>query len=101
MADVHALPGLLALGRYEDAIPACEKFVSLHDWWEPHLYLLAAYQHLGNADKAAAEKAKALQQRPNVSIALVKGFRSDHPAFLQQTETRVFSELRKAGIPES
>ncbi len=93
--------GLLALGRYEDAIPGCEKFVSLHDWWEPHLYLLAAYQHLGNADKAAAEKAKALQQRPNVSIAMMKGFRSDHPTFLQQTETRVFSELRKAGIPES
>jgi adenylate cyclase len=93
--------GLLALGRYEEAIPGCEKFVSLHDWWEPHLYLLAVYQHLGNAEKAAAEKAKALQLKPDVSIALLKGFRSDHPAFLQQTEMRLFSELRKAGIPES
>jgi tetratricopeptide (TPR) repeat protein len=92
----------LALERYEEAIVACEKSASLHDWWLPHLYLVAAYTHQGQAAKAAAERAKVLKQRPGISVADFKALRlSDNPAFLQQTESRLFNELRKAGIPEN
>jgi adenylate cyclase len=91
----------LALNCYDVAIVACEKSASVHDWWMPHLYLVAAYTHQGQAEKAAAEKAKVLKQRPDISIADFKALRlSDNPAFLQQTESHLFVELRKAGIPE-
>jgi tetratricopeptide (TPR) repeat protein len=91
----------MALGRYDEAIPACEKSVGELDWWIPHLYLIAGYTHTGDVTKAAAEKAKLLQQRPGISIADFKALRlSNDPAFLQQTEAYLFADLRKAGIPE-
>ena len=51
--------------------------------------------------KLTLKKAKLLKLRPDVSIADFKALRlSDNPAFLQQTETHLFANLRKAGIPE-
>ena len=92
---------LLALARYDEAIVACEKSAALHDWWMPHLYLVAAYTHKGQSENAAAEKARVLKLRPDISIADFKAFQlSDNPDFLQQTESHLFAELRKAGIPE-
>ena len=92
----------LALGRYEDAIAACEKESSLADSWWPHAYLVAAYANLGNDAKAQAEKSKLLTQRPAFSIADFRAFRfSDVPAYLQQTETHLLAGLRKAGIKEN
>ena len=92
----------VGLGRYGEAIAACEKSAFLHDWWIPHLYLVAAYTHEGAVDKAGAEKIKALQQRPKASIAELKALHlSDNPVFLQQIEANLFSELRKAGIAEN
>lgn len=91
----------VGLGRHGEAIAACEKSAFLHDWWMPHLYLVAAYTHKGEAAKAAAEKAIVLQQRPGVSVADFIGLHlSNNPTFLQQTESGLFAELRKAGIPE-
>jgi tetratricopeptide (TPR) repeat protein len=91
----------IGLGRYSEAIAPCEQSAVLHDWWMPHLYLLAAYQHEGNAAKASAEKAKILEQRPAISLAGFNALRlSDNPAFIQQTEDHLFAQLRKAGIPE-
>ena len=92
----------MALGRYEDAIAACEKASTLADYWPAHAYLVAAYAHLGNDAKVAAEKAKLLSQRPGFSIAAYKALRvSDVPAYLQQTETHFLAGLRKAGIKEN
>jgi tetratricopeptide (TPR) repeat protein len=92
----------MALGRYDDAIGACEKEASLADSWLPHAYLVAAYALVGNATKAQAEKAKLLAQRTGFSIADFKALRiSDVPAYLQQTETHLYAGLRKAGIPEN
>jgi len=92
----------MAVGRYEDAISACEKEASLFDSWLPHAYLVAAYAHLGNETKTQAEKAKLLAQRPGFSIADFKAFRfSDVPAYLQQTESHLVAGLRKAGIREN
>ena len=90
------------LDRYEEAMAPCEKAATLDDYWMPHVYLLAAYTHQGETVKADAEKAKLLRERPGASIAAFKALRlSDNPIFLQQTETHLFANLRKAGIPEN
>ncbi len=110
--DSHNAPGLgyalllrcwayLALGRYDDAIAACEKSVAQDDWWSGHAYLVAAYALKGETAKAAAEKITLLKQQPGVSIADLKAQRvSNNPTYLQQTETHLYAGLRKAGIPE-
>jgi TolB-like protein/tetratricopeptide (TPR) repeat protein len=95
----------LALGRYDEAIDACEKSASTGDYsWgslSPHLFLVAAYALQGNDGRAQAEKAKLLAQRPNASIASFKARPiSDVPAYLEQTEAHLYAGLRKAGIPE-
>jgi len=90
-----------ALGRYDDAIAACEKSVVEDDWWLVHAYLVAAYAQKGEIAKAEAEKTILLKQQPGMTIAGLKGLRlSNEPAYLQQTETHLYAGLRKAGIPE-
>jgi adenylate cyclase len=91
----------MALGRYDDAIAACERQASLADSWEPHVYLIAAYAQAGNATRIAAEVAKVADQRPGFSIATHRALgESDVPAYQQQTERHLYAGLRKAGIPE-
>jgi tetratricopeptide (TPR) repeat protein len=90
-----------ALGRYDDAIAACEKSVAENNWWFGHVYLLAAYAQKGETAKAAAEKIILLKQQPGMTIADLKALRlSNDPTYLQQTETHLYAGLRKAGIPE-
>ena len=92
----------MALGRYDDAIAACEKSVGELDWWMPHLYLVAAYTQNAETAKAGAEKAKLLRLRPGASIADFKDLGlSNDPVFLKQTETHLYAGLRKAGIQEN
>ena len=92
----------LNLGRYDDAIAACERSTALIDYWIPHVYLVAAYTQKGDAAKAAAEKAELLKQQPGMSIARLKAIRiSNVPAFLEQTEAHFYAPLRRAGIPEN
>jgi len=91
----------LALGRYGDAIAACEKVIALANWWLPNAYLLAAYTQTGDAADAAAAKANALRLRPGLSIADLKDlWYSDNRDFIDQTEKHLLAGLRKAGIPE-
>jgi len=91
----------MALGRYDEVVAACEKDVALDNWWLPHVYLLAGYAHQAAGPKVATEKAALLKLRPDFSIADFKGMRfSDNPAFWEQTETHLFSGLRKAGVAE-
>jgi class 3 adenylate cyclase/TolB-like protein len=91
----------MALGRYEDAIAACDRNVAVNNWWLPHVYMMAGYALQGEADRAAAEKAVVLELRPGASIAVFKKlYWSDNPAFVQQTETHLLAGLRKAGFPE-
>ena len=91
----------MALGRYSDAIAACERQASLADSWAPHVYLIAAYAHEGNAAKTAAEIKKVNERRPRFSIATYRALgESDVPAHQQQTEGHLYAGLRKAGIPE-
>lgn len=92
----------LALGRYDDAIMACEQSAAQDDWWVDHLYLTAAYAQRAQMSKAREEMAALLRQRPGFSIASLKALQlSDNPAYLLQTESRLFDGLRKAGMPEN
>jgi TolB-like protein len=92
----------LLLGRYDDAIAACEKWLAADDqWFPPRVLLLAAYAQSGNAAKAAAEKAVVLQRVPGYSIARYKAiWKSDSPTYQTQTEAHIITGLRKAGLPE-
>jgi tetratricopeptide (TPR) repeat protein len=91
----------MALGRYDEAIAACERDIALDSWWLPHAYLLAAYAHKTETAKIGVERAALLKLRPGFSIGDFKALRfSDNPSFWDQTETHLFAGLRKAGIPE-
>ncbi len=91
----------MALGRYDEAIAACERDIALDNWWLPHLYLVAGYALTGKDAKASAEKAILLQLRSSASIAdFKKLYYSENAAFVQQTESHLFAGLRKAGLPE-
>src|SRR5204862_6977809 len=92
----------LILGRYDDAIAACERSTALIDYWIPHVYLVAAYTQKGDAAKAAAEKAELLKQQPGMSIARLKARRiSNVPAFLEQAEAPFCARLRRDGSPDT
>jgi TolB-like protein len=88
------------LGRYDDAIAACEKALALDDYWFRHLLLVAAYAQRGDMAKAAAAKAELLKRQPGVSIAGLRELQVYSPSYLQQVEATRFAGLRKAGIPE-
>jgi len=92
---------MLALGRYADAIAACEKQLALGDSRSAQMYLVAAYALQGDAERARTQKAILLSRKPDFSIARHKALRiSDRPAYLEQVEAHLYAGLRKAGIPE-
>ena len=91
----------MALGRYDEAIAACEKSASLYDWWLPHFYLVAAYTHKGDSRQGRGGKGKAAETAARYFDRGLQGAQAiERPAFWQQTEEHVFADLRKAGIPE-
>jgi adenylate cyclase len=92
----------VALGRFQEAVKACEQSVAQDDWWMTHLYLTAAYAQLGDLSKANTERVMLLKQRPGLTISAFRELRlSDDEAYLAQTERYLVSGLRKAGIDES
>jgi tetratricopeptide (TPR) repeat protein len=92
----------LLLGKYDDAIAACEKSLALQDSWLPYVDLVAAYAQKGDMAKTVVAKAEVLTRQPRMSIANVKALRlSDNPIFLRQLEDHVYPGLRKADIPEN
>lgn len=91
----------LSLGHYDEAINACERSAALANDWVTDMFLTGAYAQTGQMTKASGTKSRLLKIRPEFTIARMKtGGVSDNPVFWQQTETHVFSGLRKAGIPE-
>jgi class 3 adenylate cyclase/TolB-like protein/tetratricopeptide (TPR) repeat protein len=91
----------LSLGHYEEAISSCERAAALNNWWVNYMFLTAAYAQQGEMAKAMAARSQVLKYQPGLTIARLKAVRiSDNEVFWQQTETYVFSGLRKAGIPD-
>jgi adenylate cyclase len=90
------------LGRYGQAIEACEKSAGLGGDVFTHLYMTAAYAQQGEETKAAAAKQQVFKLWPKFGLARWPSLTaSDNPVYWQQMETHVFSGLRRAGVPEN
>jgi tetratricopeptide (TPR) repeat protein len=88
------------LGKYEQAIAACEKAATLHEMMSPYFFLTADYAQVGQMDKAAAAKTRLLELKPRVSIARFEANVAGNPVWARQAESNIRPGLRKAGIPE-
>jgi len=91
----------LYLGRYEDAVAACEKSAGLYSNTITYVYLTAAYAQRGDDAKAVATKKELLKLWPDFTSARFRSSSaSDNPVYWQQAEAHVYRGLRKAGVPE-
>ncbi len=91
----------LLLGRFDDAVAACEKAGGTNSDWFIASYLAAAYANRGELDKARVAKDAILRTVPGYSIAQVRAKHySDVPEYVKMAETNWYTGLRKAGIPE-
>ena len=92
----------LLLGRYGDAVPACERATTFLDAsWRNYLALAAAYAQNGDLDKAAKTRIELLKRQPGYTITKDKATPfSDSPEYLRLLELHFYPGLRKAGLPE-
>ncbi len=92
---------LLYLGRYADAIDACQRATTSAPDWPDYMLLTAAYAMAGDLPRAAAARAELLRREPRFSISWVRALSGEPaPRAAQQREQHLFAGLRKAGIPE-
>ena len=97
----HLCQGHLLLGRYDAAVPACERAGALDTWWFDQIFLVAAYAQRGDTAKAGIATQQLLRGQPEFTIArFMQKRRSETAAYVQQMETHVLPGLRKAGVPE-
>jgi len=92
----------LLLGRYGDAVPACERATTFLDAsWRNYVMLAAAYGQRGDLDKAAATRSELLKRQPGYTIAKDKARPfSKNPEYLRLLELHFYPGLRKAGLAE-
>jgi tetratricopeptide (TPR) repeat protein len=94
----------ISLGRFKDAIESCERSASQDDFWTVHVYLACAYAQVDDIRRAAAERERVLQHRPDFSVdwfrRLSRQF-SDDPAHWLQWEQNLGPGLRKAGFADA
>ena len=89
------------LGRYQDAVAACEKSAALGADASTYVYLTAVYAQLGERARAASAKEQLLRGWPDFTLARWKLFiTSDNKVYWEQVEKHLFAGLRKAGIRE-
>ena len=91
----------LLIGRFDDAVSACEKAGGTNPDWFITSYLAAAYANRGDVGKARAARDAILRTVPGYTIAQVRAKHySDVPEYLKMAEATWYAGLRKAGIPE-
>ena len=92
----------LMLGRYRDAVGACERAAARENWWVDHAWLVAGYAQLGDAAKTHLAKSELLKQQPRFTIDKFKtsDAASNSPAYLQRAEVHLYTGLRKAGLSD-
>jgi class 3 adenylate cyclase/TolB-like protein/Flp pilus assembly protein TadD len=92
----------MMLGRYAEAVAACEKSAGLGGDVFTYIYLTAAYAQQGENAKAVAAREQVFKLWPNFALArwpLLTA--SDSPVYWQQLESHVLTGLRKAEVPEN
>jgi len=83
---------LFLLGRYWEAIGSYQK---AGDQFFIHVFLAAAYAHLGETQKARAEVEEALTRKHDLTVPLISRL-----PFADQVHLELFtSGFRKAGFP--
>ncbi len=91
----------LALGRYREAMPACERLGASGSDWRSQARLAAVYAQLGEVTKATAARTAALKLEPRLTIAYLKAMpRPGSQAYLDLLDTHYYAGLRKAGFAE-
>ena len=90
------------LGRYDDAMPACEKTAARDNTWGNQVWLVAGYAQQGDIAKAGIARNEVLKQQPRFTIEKFKAREatSASAGYLQRLETHVLTGLRKAGLPD-
>jgi class 3 adenylate cyclase/TolB-like protein len=89
------------LGRYRDAIDACERAVATDNGYWLYIDLTAAYAQLGDLTRAADAKAQLLKAAPDFTISRLEAKKfSDNPVWIEEIRTHFIAGLRKAGVPE-
>lgn len=92
----------LMLGRYGEAVRACEAAAARDNWWLDQAWLVAGYAQQEETAKAAVAAAELLKRQPGFTIDKFKA--SDpaarNPAYLRRAETHLYAGLRKAGLPD-
>jgi len=89
------------LKQFRDAATWCEKSVAIYPSFWPHTDLVAAYTALGEVERAEAAKAKLFKLKPDFTIGWYKNLKlSENPVWKKEIEENIWSNLRKAGVPE-
>ena len=99
--DHFACKAYLFLGRYTEAVAACERAAAVVHGWVNQLYLCTAYAMNGETAKAAVTRAELLKEKPGYTVARYREmYASSPPAFFDLVDQHLAPGLRKAGIPE-
>jgi adenylate cyclase len=92
---------LIYLGRYADAVVACEKAAALENGWFNQFYLAAAYANAGDLAKATIARDALLRQQPGFTIQRYREmFRSSPPAFFDLVDRHIVPALRHVGVAD-
>lgn len=78
------------LGRYAEAMTACEKAATEKDWWLNQVYLSAAFAQHGDVGKGVTAKNAVLQQQPGYTIDRYRRtYSASSPLFRQPLPKRL------------
>jgi TolB-like protein/tetratricopeptide (TPR) repeat protein len=90
---------LIYLGRYADAVAACEKAAALENGWFNQFYLAAAYANAGDLAKATIARDELLRQQPGFTMQRYREmFRSSPPAFFELVDRHIAPAMRHVGL---
>jgi adenylate cyclase len=97
----HICHVYMHLKQFPDAVKWCEKSTAMWPNFWPHSDLVAAYAALGEVERAEVAKANLLKLKPDFTIGYYKNLRiSENPVWKKEIEENIWSNLRKAGVPE-
>ena len=90
------------LGRYGEALQACEKAAARDDSWSNQVWLVAGYAQQGNMAKASIAKMELLKRQPRFTIEKIRSREATTASaeYLQLLEIHLLAGLRKAGLPD-